>query len=167
MKYSANPQILKKEDLAEVAWEAIAPLWDDLPYSNAKMLDAFFADITAGQKALISIDWCLKEIRNDSIKQLFENSTGNLVPYAIEGFTLIGATVYASVLRKASQLLGQEYPKTASARRRALKALSESQRKKLASLDEQFFELIFSEEHDIEKYRGGYVMDNPAQFIDS
>ena len=167
MKYFAKPEILNNDDLAEVAWEAIEPLWDDLPYSNAKKLDVFLADVTEGQKALISIDWCQKEIRNGGIKQLLENSTGNLVPYAIEGFNIIGACEYASILSEASQLLGHEYPKTASARKKVLKALADSQKDLLKVLDDKFFKLLFSKDHDIEKYRGNYVKENPTQFISS
>ncbi len=97
MKYSANKDILNQNSLAEIAWEAIAPIWDQIPYSNASKLDEFMSNLTKGQKALISIDWSQKEIRNVGIKQLFENSTGNIVPYAIKGLELIGAYNYAEI----------------------------------------------------------------------
>jgi len=46
MKYSAKYELLANDNLAEVAWEAIAPLWDDLPYSNAKKLAVFLSEVT-------------------------------------------------------------------------------------------------------------------------
>ena len=165
MKYSAKQEILNNDDLAQVAWEAIEPIWDDLPLSTASRLDSFMAVLTDGQKALISIDWCQKEIRNGGIVQLLENSTGNLVPYAIRGFRLIGAECYAELLVKAARLLGDEYPRSGAARKRALKSLTDSQCEELEILDDEFFELINSAEHDIENYRGGYVKSNPNQFI--
>lgn len=167
MKYSAKKEILQKENLAEVAWEAIEPIWDDLPYSSASKLGEFMSDLTDGQQALISIDWCQKEIRNGGIEQLFENSTGNLVPYAVSGFKLISAERYAEILSKASQLLGNEYPKSGAARKRALSSLNEAQRKEIEKLNDEFLELIDSTDQDIEKYRGNYVKSNPDQFISS
>lgn len=167
MKYSAKKEILQNEDLAQVAWDAIDPIWDDLPYSSASKLNVFMADLTEGQRALIAIDWCQKEIRNGGIKQLFENSTGNLVPYAIYGFRLIGAEAYAVNIAKAASLLGNEYPKSGTARKRALKALNEVQLKDLEVLDDEFLDLIDSAEHNIEQYRGSYVKNNPSQFISS
>lgn len=167
MKYSASNEILKSDDLAQVAWDAIEPMWDDLPYSNAKQLSSFFSEITEGQKALISIDWCQKEIRNGGIRQLLSNSTGNLVPYAVEGFHLIGAEIYADILDKVVRLLGSSLPSTENGRKKALKELSGKEKEQLKELDDSFFRLIISTEHDIEKYRGSYVKNNPEQFINS
>lgn len=167
MKYSAKKNILKHSDPAEVAWEAIEPIWDDLPYSSAPKLAGFMADLTEGQRALISIDWCQKEIRNGGIAQLFANATGNLVPYAIEGFRLIGAERYAELLGSAAALLGTEYPDSGAARKRVLKSLTRAQLKKMETLDDAFLDLIDSPKHDLEQYRGGYVRSNPAEFIGS
>jgi hypothetical protein len=167
MKYSANAEILENDDLAEVAWYAIEPLWDDMPYSNTSKLSEFMSDLTVGQQALVSIDWCQKEIRNGGIKQLMENSTGNLIPYAISGFSLIGAQAYSELLSKACKLLGMEFPISGAARKRALNSLTDEQKHELENLDDEFFELIGSSTHDIEKYRGNYVKDNPGLFIDS
>ena len=167
MKYSANPKLLENDDLAEIAWNAIEPLWNDLPYSNLKKLDAFLSEVTEGQRALIAIDWCQKEIRNGGIKQLFTNSSGNLVPYAIEGFKLIHAPIYSAMLQEAASLLGKEYPKTITSRKNALKSLSKQKIETLQKIDENFFTLLFSNEHDIEKYRGNYVKQNIEQFINS
>ena len=165
MKYSAKKEILEGDDLATIAWEAIEPLWDDFPYSNAKKCSAFMSKITDGQKALLAIDWCQKEIRNGGIKQLLSNSTGGLVPYAIEGFNLIKADVYAQNLEQVISLFGDTYPVTASSRKKALKEFSTQQKEDLEKLDDEFFKLIFSSDHDIEKYRGSYVKNHPHQFI--
>lgn len=167
MKYSANKTILDSDDLAQIAWDAIEPLWEDIPYSNAKKLHDFLSEVTEGQKALISIDWCQKEIRNGGMKQLLTNSTGNFVPYATEGFRLIGAINYATILEKVMSLLGSTYPLTVSGRKKALNELSSEEKAQLEELDSSFFQLIFSTEHDIEIYRGKYVKNNPQQFIKS
>jgi hypothetical protein len=165
MKYSAKREILENEDLEEVAWQAIEPIWDDLPYSSASKLDAFMEDLTEGQRALISIDWCQKEIRNGGFEQLFENSTGNLVPYAIHGFRLIGAERCAELLAKGVGVLGTDYPKSGAARKRVLKSLSDSQLQELETFGDEFLNLIGSTEYDLEYYRGSYVKNNPGQFV--
>lgn len=75
MRYSASPEILNSNDRAQIAWDAIAPIWDDLPYNRFNVLSAFMEGLTEGQRGLIALDWCQKEIRNGGLKQLFENST--------------------------------------------------------------------------------------------
>lgn len=167
MKYFAKREILENKDLAEVAWQAIEPIWDDLPYSSTSKLDAFMDDLTEGQRALISIDWCQKEIRNGGFKQLFKNSTGNLVPYAIHGFRLIGAERYAELMAKGAGVLGTDYPKSGAARKRVLKSLNDSQLQELETVDDEFLNLICSTEYDLEHLRGNYVKNNPVEFFSS
>jgi hypothetical protein len=167
MKYSANPEKLNTSDMAQLAWNAIEPLWEDLPYSNAKKLDKFLSEITEGQKALISIDWCQKEIRNGGLKQLFTNSTGNLVPFAIKGFNQIGANEYASLLLEAASIFGATYPSTVSGRKNALKELGKPAVDKLEKIDDEFFSLLQTAETDLEIYRGAYVRNNLEQFTSS
>jgi hypothetical protein len=165
MKYSAKIEILDSNDLAQIAWDAIEPIWDDLPTSRFKALSQFMDELTEGQAGLISLDWCQKEIRNGGIPQLFENSTGNLVPWAIEGFKMIGANKYADILSKASSKLGSEYPKSGSARKKAYKSLNQTDKDEIEKLEEQFFDLINSKDDDLETYRGNFVKNNPEQFI--
>jgi hypothetical protein len=167
MKYSANPEKLNELDMAQLAWNAIEPLWEDLPYSNAKELYKFLSEITEGQKALISIDWCQKEIRNGGLKQLFTNSTGNLVPFAITGFNKIGAKKYASLLLEATSIFGVTYPSTVSGRKKALKELGKAAFDKLEKIDDEFFSLLQTSETDLEIYRGVYVRNNLEQFTGS
>ncbi len=167
MKYSASPEKLKETNMAQLAWNAIEPLWDDLPYSNAEKLGEFLSKVTEGQKALISIDWCQKEIRNGGLIQLFTNSTGNLVPFAINGFKRIGAYEYASLLSEAASIFGITYPSTVSGRKKALKELGQPAVEKLEKIDDEFFSLLQTAETDLEIYRGTYVRDNLDQFTSS
>lgn len=166
MKFSANREILALDDLALVAWRAIEPIWDALPYANPDELDRFLSDLTEGQRALIAIDWCQKEIRNGGLEQLICNGTGNLLPYAIPGFNLIGAPEYALILAEAKSFLGHSYPRTVAARRRALTQLSKTDMLRLRKLDDDFLDLLHSHEHDLEMYRGRFVKQNPDCFIE-
>lgn len=165
MNYSAKKEILDSNDLAQIAWEAIEPIWDDLPISHSNSLHQFMKKLTMGQAGLISLDWCQKEIRNGGIRQLFENSTGNIVPWAVEGFKMIGANKYADILSKSSLKLGEEYPKSGSARKKAYKGLTKEDKEEIENLEDQFFELINSKDYDLEIFRGNFVKNNPEQFI--
>lgn len=165
MKYSAPREILEQEDDAQLAWEAIEPFWDDFPLSTVKRLQRFLSDLTKGQRALIAIDWCQKEIRNGGFPQLFGNSTGNLVPWAIDGFRLIGADKYAAILLEAANIIGSDYLSSSTARMKAYRALNEPQKAKLKKLEDDFFELLGSQVEDLETYRGRFVRSNPGLFI--
>jgi len=111
------------------------------------------------------VDWCQKEIRNGGFEQLFTNPTGNMVPWAIAGFRLIGADRYALILSDAALLLGPVYPTSGSARRSAWRALPRSQKEQAEKLDEAFIELLNSVADDLEQYRGNYVRRHPDQFV--
>jgi hypothetical protein len=166
MKYSADKAILNSDDFAQIAWDAIEPIWGDLPISSRfNKLSEFMSELTEGQAGLISLDWCQKEIRNGGIPQLFCNSTGNLIPWAIKGFEMVGASKYADIISKASSMLGSEYPKSGSARRKAYKKLPQTDRDEIEKLEDLFFELINSKEYDLEFYRGNFVKNNPGHFI--
>lgn len=165
MKYSADPSILQQEDDAQVAWGAIEPFWEDLPLGNARQLLAFMSDLTRGQRGLIAVDWCQKEIRNGGIEQLFLNPTGDLVPWAIEGFQMIGARRYAEILSEAASALGPEYPVSVVERTTICEALKPSHWQRIEDLEDAFFALINSPEHDLERYRGGFVRQNPQEFV--
>ncbi len=167
MKYSASPAILQTQDLAQLAWDAIEPIWDDLPFQRFSSLTKFMKDLTDGQRGLIALDWCQKEIRNGGLPQLFTNSTGNLVPWALEGFQQIGATKYFSILSEAASMLGTPYPESGAARRTALGSLGSQQKNRLKTLELEFFSLLSSESDDLEGFRGGFVRDHPEQFVRS
>jgi len=48
-----------------------------------------------------------------------------------------------------------------------IKEFSSKQKDELQMIDDAFFKLLFSAEHDIEKYRGTSVKNNPQHFISS
>jgi hypothetical protein len=165
MKYSADPSILLISDMAELAWRAIEPIWDDLPLHPPARVSAFMADLTAGQRGLIALDWCQKEIRNGGVRHLLVNPTGGLVPLAIDGFRLIGADAYASVLAEVAQLLGPEYPVASGPRKRALRTLSSTQRQRIDELEAAFLDLLNTPDQDLEQYRGRFVQTHSDEFV--
>ncbi len=167
MRYSASPAILQNDDLSQVAWDAIEPIWYDLPLSPSKKMVGFLDELSEGQRGLIALDWCQKEIRNGGFLQLFVNSTGNLVPWAIEGFQMIGAANYAKILARAAGMLGADYPTSATARMQIIGLWSSVQVQELDRHNVAFYTLLNSPDEELERYRGTFVKSHPNQFIES
>mgnify|MGYP000957079135 CR=1 FL=1 len=165
MRYYAEPSILNCRDPSQLAWSAIEPIWNDLPLSNFSNLARFMSELSKGQRGLIAIDWCQKEIRNGGFEQLFSNSTGNLVPWALEGFKIIGAHKHGEIVAEAAALLGHEYPRSAAARKRAILGLSEDQKATVSNLDDAFLVLVIEEEAAFEQCRAAYVRSHPQEFV--
>ncbi|MEM9161021.1 MAG: DUF4375 domain-containing protein [Verrucomicrobiota bacterium] len=168
MKYSAKAEILETDDDAQLAWDAIEPVWDDFPVGGRfNAMSAYLDSLSSGQRSLLAIDWCQKEIRNGGMIQLFGNSTGNLVPQAIEGFRTIGAKKYADILTEASQCLGSPYPQSGNARKKAYSSLDSSEKERIEELDGEFLKLLWSDSDDLEPIRAGFVRQNCNEFIEN
>lgn len=149
-------------DDAELAWAAIEPLWDAISFSGGwRATSKAFRNASVGQIGLFSLDWCQKEVRNGGFSQFFENSTGMLAPEALQGFKMIGATSYAKVLEEAIRLL----PGRRALRSRLFRYLQSRflSSERLDALESRFYDLLKSD--DLEKYRGGYVRENPGEFF--
>ena len=130
-----------------------------------KKLAKFLNDLTEGQRALIAIDWGQKEIRNGGVSQLLGNTTGNLVPWAISGFQLIGANKYSAILSEIAAMLGTEYSASKSARLKQLRMLGQAQKTRIDSLENEFFGLLNSADYGLEKCRSTYVRNHPDEFV--
>lgn len=157
-------------DDANLAWKVIAPLWDALSASaNPKKEQETLAQATEGQRLLIGLDWCQKEVRNGGFEQFFLNSTGVLWLEALEGFRRIGAEPYAALLEQALGIFPDgEAPLARTARTKLLRSLPKDRRRSLFEpLEDAFFQLLRSKEWDLEKYRAAYVRAHPEQFFHS
>ena len=148
-----------------MARDAIEPIWDDIPFNKDNALETFLDGLTIGQRGLIAVEWCQKEICDGGMRRMFSNAAGRMIPWAIEGFRLIGAEKYAENLSRASSILGTDHPKSRSARRRVFGALDKSLKDEISRLESEFYELLDSTEDDLESFRGRYVKKNPDQFV--
>ncbi|NVE94643.1 DMP19 family protein [Altererythrobacter lutimaris] len=164
MPYFAAPDILKLDDDAELAWKAIEHVWDAAPYTSRE-LPAFLAELTQGQAALYAVDCVQKDIRNAGYRDLFFNASGNLVPAALDGFQMIDAEAYVANLSAAMSLLGDGYPPSAAARKRALAEQGEAALSRLEVLSDSFLDLLDMAATDLEKFRSSYVRANPEEFV--
>jgi len=62
-------------------------------------------------RLLYAAHFCLSEVHNGGFLQLFWNSTGVLVPEAIEGYQALGMPKLAATFASAAGVLGSAYPR--------------------------------------------------------
>jgi hypothetical protein len=60
---------------------------------------------------LYAAHFCLSELHNGGFLQLFWNSTGVLVPEAVDGYTAIGMPKLAAIFASAAAHLGSPFPR--------------------------------------------------------
>jgi hypothetical protein len=166
--YRISKETIEGLDDADLAWAVIEPMWDDFDYSGGyKRVSEFLSSVTNGQAALISLDWCQKIIRNDGIEGFFMSGVGVLSQFALDGFRLIGAEIYADLLDKSFTFFpDKKPPASAMARAKILRKVPKHKREQLFdSLEDGFYRLLQPEEHDLEKYRASYVRNHPEDFF--
>jgi hypothetical protein len=107
-------------------WTLVEPMFEKISIDNA----AEFARTTALQPRPVVIvfaaHFSLSEINNGGLLQLFYNSTGVLVPEAIEGFEAMKMTELSSLLQDAAELLGQTFPRDREKRWDALLSIADT-----------------------------------------
>jgi hypothetical protein len=96
----------------ESYWEVIVPLFNmiDTGKDYQALVDSI-SSLPRTSVLLFSAHMALAEVHNGGFLQLFWNTTGILVPEAIEGFTTIGMPTMAAILHEAAQPLGNPYPR--------------------------------------------------------
>lgn len=157
-------------DEANLSWAVIEPLWEAVDFSKGfKGVSEALSKASAGQKHLLAVDWCQKEVRNGGFEQFFLNSTGMLWKEALAGFRAIGARDYAVLLETALSLFPDgEAHITKSERAKYLRSVPKKEREELFDpLETEFYRLLDNPDTDLEKYRATFVRENPDEFFDS
>lgn len=148
----------------EVVWRAIEQIFTELrtPYEPDERL----FELTPGQRAVYALDWVRKEVSNGGFDQLFGNSTGYLMPEALEGAEYIGATDYADVLRRAAAVFrGGEVPRDRDERTDVLDAEPARIGPVLEALDEEFYALLDDHERNLTRLMAIFIAENAEQFF--
>ena len=102
---------LDEEDDAELTWRVIAPAYDAVSLDDgAEAVARDLERLTAGQRALLAVHWCVSETLNGGFDQFFTNPSGLLFDEALTGFGRIGVPQGASILRAARKLLASRPP---------------------------------------------------------
>ncbi|MBW3623229.1 MAG: DMP19 family protein [Armatimonadetes bacterium] len=154
-------------DPASISWTVIEPLWEAIDFSKPKSIFPILSEVSPGQRALLCVDWCQKEVRNGGFEQFFLNSAGMLANEALKGFKLIQAFSYAELLDRALTVFPEgKAPIGRSIRAKQIKSLSKCERENLfGPLEDRFYQLLRSEENDLERYCTMYVMTHRDEFF--
>jgi hypothetical protein len=151
-------------DPAQVAWDVIEPLWDELetPYQPDERLRT---TATPGQRALYALHWTNSEVCNGGFHQYFTNSTGMLTPDALFGARLVRATEYATTIERAASIFGPEVPSVHEERRAHLQRLDKDGTAVLDECDERWYKLIGSPATALEAFVASYIQEHPNDFF--
>ena len=150
MPHLVTPDVLAEPDDAQLMWRAVEPAWNAVSiYDGPTRFAADLAPLTPGQRGLLALNWLASEVYNGGFEQLFDNPTRVVVPEALAGARLIGATRTAELIDAAARAYG-------GARPRGHKARGEAD-----ALNEDFYAAADSEMYP----RGAaYVRAHPVEF---
>jgi hypothetical protein len=119
-------------------------IYEDVPSFLASIKDLHYPLLL-----LYAAHFCLSEVHNGGFLQLFWNSTGVLLPEAVEGYRALGMPKLAATFSSAAGLLGSPYPRDRGKRWDALLRASEHTEDKLARIFERTDDLYLGYEEAI------------------
>jgi|GEM_PF-516008 len=124
-------------------WDLLDPYFEKVNiYDGPEKLAESVACIPSHAVLLYAVHMCQSEVCNGGFLQLFWNSTGIIVPDAIEGYRSIGMPETASVVEQAALCLGTLYPRDRDDRWDALltsSPLSEDEIKVIFEAEENLY----------------------------
>jgi hypothetical protein len=119
----------------------VATVWDAIDiYKDPAVVLTTFHQARRESALLYAAYFCQYEICNGGFYQFFHNATGVLAPEAIEGFTAIGQTQIADVVRQAMKVMDTPYVRESDPRRDSLPS-----RDAFREFDKRFYALIDAE----------------------
>lgn len=156
-------RIIEEMARREPETAVLAHIWHELetPYDAD---DRLHNALTVGQRAVYALTWIWSEVNNGGLDQLFWNSTGYLMPEAIDGAARIGSPRWEDLLRSAAAVFPDPYPRDRADRQRLLDALSDPQAEVLSKLTDDFFDLDGSDD-GLMLAINRYISENKAEFF--
>lgn len=156
-------RILRESSEFDFPFSVIQRVWDELdtPYEP----DPRLAELSPGQRAAYSMHWIFAEVCNGGFVQCFSNSTGYLLPEAIDGAQLFEAPQWTEVLTDAANTLGQPYPRDRDERNRRLDSLSSDQQATLDECDDRLYALDATAETSLTALTVRYINEHPDEFF--
>lgn len=151
---------------ADLVWQVIAPVYEAVNmYDGPEVLAAALAQLTAGQRALLAVHWCVAETVNGGFDQFLTNPSGLLADEAQAGFEQVGVPEAARLLAAARALFAARPPEPdpeAPAFDEAADAEAfDAYRAQHEPLEERFYEL---EQTVLYPHVAAYVRTHPTEF---
>ncbi len=140
----------------------IERIWNELatPYAPDERLD----ELTPGQRALYALHWVRAEVCNGGFDQCFSNSTGYLMPEAIDGARRLGSSEWSELLTDAAAVLGNPFPPGRDERNERLDALLSAQELVLEECDSRMYDLDAEPATNLDTLIARYVTQHPDEF---
>ncbi len=93
-------------------WDSIEAAYKGVSiHDGAIVFCRDFARLPAAIGDLLAVHWTLSEVSNGGLHQFFLNSTGVLAPEAAQGFDRMGLSNVGNLIRTATSLFGETYPR--------------------------------------------------------
>lgn len=154
-------------DGADLAWRVIEPVYNAVSiYDGPEVLAAHLQSLTAGQRALLALHWCVTETMNGGFDQFFTNPSGLLAEEARIGVERLAVPEAAELLTEAHAILDGR-PAEADLENPDFDEAEGADRfdaylARYALLEERFYVLV-----DGELYGrvAAYVRSHPEEFI--
>jgi hypothetical protein len=126
-----------------LAANALKRVWDTVSvYEGPEVFLKQFAVLSAPKQHLYSTWWCDHEICNGGFLQLFENSTGVLVPDAAVGYRALGLLDVAATIDEAMGYFRPTYPRELALRQVKVKEMSATAKSPFEMLDERYYSIL-------------------------
>lgn len=138
-------------DLVEPFWEKVSI------YDGPVVFLEQYAAIPEASRLLLAATRCYGEVTNGGFLQLFDNSTGVLVPEAVEAFRKIGMPKTADIIEKAMSFLGASYPRERKERHNAIDSCWETAKDEWDVLDTAFYQHVEAENGGFGKAANKYA----------
>lgn len=157
---------LEGADDAELAWRVIEPAYDAVSvHDGPDALGAQLRRLTAGQRALLALHWCVAETMNGGLDQFLTNPSGLLADEARAGFERIGVPEAARLLDDARALLASR-PAAAAPEDPELDEAADADRfeaylARYEPLEERFYALV---DATLYPRAAAYVRAHPDEF---
>jgi len=164
----ARPEDSSDEGILAAVSQPLWTLWIESAKSeDPESIAAFFDQLNDGQKHILAVAICRSEIANGGIDQFFLESTGNILPQALEGLRIIKADKYVKLLEKVLVLFPKsKAPTQTKARNEFLLSLPDDKTDRLfETINEKWDELDSSENHNLAALCARYVRSNSTSFF--
>jgi len=157
------PSALQDLQIRDLDWLVIEQIWNEFktPYEP----DARLAQLSSGQRGVYGFQWLLAEVNNGGFDQYFFNSTGFLLPEAIEGVNLFEDREWIAVLETARSFFPAEYPRDRELRQQMLEDLDDDARERLDALDDVVYRLESEDSSDPGTLVRALVQRRPLDFF--
>ena len=126
-----------------LATNALARVWESVSiYDGPDDFLKQFTALSVPHQHLFSTWWCDHEVCNGGFLQLFENSTGVLVPDAVVGYRALGLLDVAVTVGEAMGFFKPTYPRELAPRQAKVKEICAITKSSFDVLDERYYSLL-------------------------